>query len=103
MGLLSGIFNFISSIDGVSYIHNAKEWGDTVWNDTRKSERASLSLYEVDNRLYKRLRVVYRNDVVGIFTDSEDSGWVLYDNSLSKTQKRQLKEQGFIVIKRYKG
>lgn len=103
MGILSGIFNFISSIDGVSYIRDAKDWGDTIWNDTRKSERASLSLYEIDSRLYKRLRVVYRNDVVGIFTDSEDSGWVLYDNSLSKNQKRQLKEQGFIVIKRYKG
>lgn len=102
MGILSGIFNLISSIDGVSYIRDAKDWGDNVWNDTRRSEHASLSLYEIDNRLYKRLRVVYRNDVVGIFTDSDDSGWALYENSLSRTQKSQLRDQGYIVIKRYK-
>lgn len=102
MGLLSGIFDFITSLDGVSYINDAKCWGDSIWNDARKVECASLSLYEIDNRLYKRMRVVYRNCVIGVFTDSDDSGWALYENHLTGAQKRQLEDQGYIVIKRYK-
>ena len=39
MGLLSDIFDFLSSFDeGSSYIEDAKEWGDKVWNSSSKKK-----------------------------------------------------------------
>ena len=33
MGIITTIFDFITSFDGSSYIEDAKGWGDDVWND----------------------------------------------------------------------
>ena len=33
MGFLTNLLNIVTFFDGSSYIQDAKEWGDDVWND----------------------------------------------------------------------
>lgn len=100
MGLLSEIFNILTA-DEITYIDSAKSWGDDVWQNAYHPLKGTLSLYVVDDRLYKRFQIKFRNNVIGIFTDESDYGWVNYENHLSKDQRLQLKKQGNVVIKRY--
>lgn len=102
MGILTSIHDFITSIDGSSYIENSKEWGDEVWNSISRVSKGVLMLTMIDERLYKQMRLTFRNDNVGIIYDEEDRGWTVSSNRLSKRQLRQLKEEGCIVIKRYR-
>lgn len=102
MGLLSSIFDFITSFDGSSYIEDAKEWGDDVWNDMDGVSNGILSLTMIDERLYKQLRLEFRNGTVGVFTESNDRGWAVSSRDLTKQQRRQLKEEGCVTIKRYR-
>lgn len=101
MGLLSDIFDFLSSFEGSSYIENAKDWGDKLWNEYDNTKSASLSLYEIDNRLYKQMRIEFRDKNIGVFTESEDMGWRKNENKLTHGQRNQLKDNGYIVIKKY--
>ncbi len=102
MGFLSAVFDFITSFDGSSYIEDAKEWGDDVWNETDGVSNGILSLTMIDERLYKQLRLEFRNGMVGVFTKSNDCGWAVSSRDLNKQQRRQLKEEGCITIKRYR-
>lgn len=102
MGILSTILDFITSFDGSSYIEDAKGWGDEIWEDMNLVSNGVLSLTMIDERLYKQLRLEFRNGTVGVFTESNDCGWVASSRDLTKQQRRQLKEEGCITIKRYK-
>lgn len=61
-----------------------------------------LSLIMIDERLYKQLRLEFRNGTIGVFTESDDRGWAASSRDLTKQQRRQLKEEGRITIKRYR-
>lgn len=102
MGILSTLFDFITTFDGSSYIEDAKEWGDEVWNSMSRVSNGVLMLTMIDERLYKQMRLNFRNGNVGIISDEEDRGWTVSSNRLSKQQQRQLKEEGYITIKRYR-
>lgn len=102
MGFLTNILDFITSIDGSSYIEDAKEWGDEVWNDMEGASSGVLSLTMIDERLYKQLRLEFRNGTIGVFTESNDRGWAASSRDLTKQQRRQLKEEGCVTIKRYR-
>lgn len=102
MGLLSTFVDFITSFDGSSYIEDAKGWGDDVLNDMDDVRNGVLSLTMIDERLYKQLRLEFRNGTVGVFTESNDRGWATSSRDLTKQQRKQLKEEGCITIKRYR-
>lgn len=102
MGLINALFDFITSFDGSSYIEEAKEWGDEVWNSMSRVNKGVLVLTMIDERLYIQMRLKFRNDNVGIISVEEDRGWAVSSNRLSKRQQRQLKEEGCITIKRYR-
>lgn len=102
MGLLSTFFDIITSFDVSSYIEDTKGWGDDVWNDMDDAKSGVLSLTMIDERLYKQFRLEFRNGTVGVFTESDDRGWAVSSRDLNKQQRRQLKEEGCITIKRYR-
>lgn len=102
MGFFTNLLDIITSFDGSSYIEDAKEWGDEVWSDIGGVSNGVLSLTMIDERLYKQLRLELRNGTVGVFTESTDRGWAASSRDLNKQQRRQLKEEGCITIKRYK-
>lgn len=102
MGIIATIFDFITSFDGSSYIEDAKRWGDGVLNDMDDVRNGVLSLTMIDERLYKQLRLDFRNGTVGVFTESNDRGWAASSRDLTKQQRKQLREEGCITIKRYR-
>ena len=102
MGLLTDIFDFLLSYDGTSYINSAKVWGDDVWRSLSNVHSGLLSLIMIDDRLYKHFRIEFRNGNIGVYTDSKDKGWEVSSFELKKMQRKQLKEEGEIIIKRYK-
>ena len=53
MGFFSNLLDFIASFDGSSYIEDAKEWGDEVWNSMSRVSKGVLMLTMIDERLYK--------------------------------------------------
>ena len=102
MGFLANLFEFITSFDGNSYIESAKEWGDDLWGDMNGVSNGVLSLTMIYERLYKQVRLDFRNGTVGVFTESNDRGWAVSSRDLTKQQRRQLKEEGCVTIKRYR-
>lgn len=102
MGLLSDIFDFLSSFDEGSYIEDAKDWGDKVWNSSSNKKSASLCLYLVSDRLYKRMRIVFNDGNIANVTNEDDRGWSYSEKKLTRSQRRQLSEEGMIEIKKYK-
>lgn len=102
MGLLSDIFDFLSSFADGSYIEDAKDWGDKVWNSSTNKKSGTLSLYLVNDRLYKRMRIVFNDGNIAIVTNEDDRGWSYSENKLTRSQRRQLSEEGLVEIKRYK-
>lgn len=72
MGLINALFDFITSFDGSSYIEEAKEWGDEVWNSMSRVNKGVLVLTMIDERLYIQMRLKFRNDNVGIISVEED-------------------------------
>lgn len=102
MGLLSDIFDFLSSFADDSYIEDAKVWGDKVWNSSYNKKSGTLSLYLVNNRLYKRMRIVFYDDNIANITNEDDRGWSYSENKLTHSQMRHLSEEGMVEIKKYK-
>ena len=82
MDILTNILDFIISIDGSSYIEDAKEWDDDVWNDMDGVSNGVLTLTMIDERLYKQLRLEFRSGTVGVFTESNNRGWVVSSRDL---------------------
>lgn len=102
MGILSDFFNFLVSFDEGSYIDEAKEWGNKVWSNFINKKNASLYLYLVNDRLYKKMRIVFYNGNIANVTNEDDRGWNYSENKLTRSQRKQLSEEGAFVIKRYK-
>lgn len=102
MGLLSDIFDFLSSFADGSYIEDAKDWGNKVWNSSSNKKSGTLSMYLVNDRLYKRMRIVFNDGNIANITNGDDRGWSYSENKLTRSQKRQLGEEGFVEIKIYK-
>lgn len=102
MGFLTSLLDIITSFDGSSYIEDAKGWGDDLWDDLDGVSNGALFLTMIDERLYKQLRLEFRNGTVGVFTESDDRGWTASSRDLNKQQRRQLKEEGRVTIKRYR-
>lgn len=102
MGLLSNIFDFLSFFTDDSYIEDAKVWGDKVWNSSYNKKSGTLSLYLVNNRLYKRLRIVFYDGNIANITNEDDRGWSYSENKLTRSQMRHLSEEGVVEIKKYK-
>ena len=102
MGILTNILDFITSFDGSSYIEDSIVWGDDVWNSMNGVSSGILSLTMIDERLYKHMRLVFRNGNNGVITEEDDRGWAASSHNLTKRQQRQLEEEGCITIKRYK-
>ena len=73
MGLLSDIFDFLSSFTDDSYIDEAKVWGDRVWNSSSNKKSGTLSLNLVDDRLYKRLRIIFYDGNIANITNEDRS------------------------------
>lgn len=102
MGLLSDIFDFLSSFTDDSYIEEAKVWGDRVWNSSSNKKSGTLSLNFVDDRLYKQMCIIFYDGNIANITNEDDRGWTYSEKKLTRSQKRQLDEEGMIEIKRYK-
>lgn len=102
MGFFSELFDFFSSLDSTSYIESSIRWGDEVWENTDGVNNAVLFLIMIDERLYKRLRLEFRNSTVGVFFEPNERGWSISSHHLTKQQRQQLKEEGCIMIKRYR-
>lgn len=102
MGVISTFLDVITSFNGFSYVENAKEWGDNIWDNMDGVSNGVLSLTKIDERLYKQLRLEFRDDTVGVFTDTNDCGWAASRRDLTKQERRQLNDEGSITIKRYK-
>lgn len=102
MGLLSDIFDFLSSFTDDSYIDEAKVWGDRVWNSSSNKKSGTLSLNLVDDRLYKRMRIIFYDGNIANITNEGDGGWSYSEKKFTRSQKRQLDEEGCIDIKMYK-
>lgn len=75
MGVISTFLDVITSFNGFSYVENAKEWGDNIWDNMDGVSNGVLSLTKIDERLYKQLRLEFRNGTIGVFTESNDRGW----------------------------
>lgn len=101
MGLLADIFDFLSSFDEGSYIEDAKAWGDKVWNNSSNKMSGTLSLYLVNDRLYKRMRIILYDGNIANITNEDDKGWSYSEKKLTRSQRRQLSEEGIVEIKRY--
>lgn len=101
MGLLSDIFDFLSSFNEGSYIDDAKDWGDKIWNKSINKKSASLYLYLVNDCLYKRMRIFFYDGNIANVTNEDDRGWTYSEKKLTCSQRRQLNEEGLIEIKRY--
>lgn len=99
MGLLSDVFDFLSSFADSSYIEDAKDWGDKVWDSSSNKKSGTLSLYLVNDRLYKRMRIVYNDGNIANITYKDDRGWNYSENKLTRSQRRQLSEDGELDIK----
>ena len=102
MGLSSDIFDFLSSFTDDSYIEEAKVWGDRVWNSSYNKKYGTLSLNLVDDRLYKRMRIVFYDGNIANITNEDDRGWNFSEKRLTRFQRKQLSEEGMVEIKRYK-
>lgn len=102
MGILSSIIDFVTSLDGSSYIEDPKVWGDEVWNTMKGVSSGTLSLTMIDERLYKQLRLTFRNGNNGVITEENERSRTASGHHLTKRQQRQLKEEGCITIKRYR-
>lgn len=102
MGLLSDIFDFLSSFTDDSYIEEAKVWGDRVWNSSSNKKSGTLSLNLVDDRLYKRMRIVFYDGNIANITNEDDRGRSFSEKRLTRFQRKQLSEEGMVEIKRYK-
>lgn len=102
MGFFSELLDFFSSLDSTSYIENSIRWGDEVWENMDGASNAVLSLIMINERLYKQLRLEFRNGTVGIFSEPNERGWSVSTHHLTKQQRQQLKEEGCIMIKRYR-
>lgn len=100
MGIISNIFNLLISLtDDNSYIEDAKDWGDSIWRNISNKKHGILSLYQVNGRLYKSMKINFYNKSIVIFTDEENGGLLNIDYKLSHSQKKQLNKQGSIFIK----
>lgn len=102
MGLLSDIFDFLSSFADGSYIEDAKDWGDKVWNSSSNKKSGTLSMYLVNDHLYKRMRIVFNDGNIANITNGDDRGWSFSEKRLTRFQRKQLSEEGMVEIKRYK-
>lgn len=102
MGLLSDIFDFLSSFTDDSYIEEAKVWGDRVWNSSSNKKSGTLSLNFVDDRLYKQMRIIFYDGNIANITNEDDRGWSFSEKRLTHFQRKQLSEEGIVEIKRYK-
>lgn len=102
MGLLSDIFDFLSSFTDDSYIEEAKVWGDRVWNSSSNKKSGTLSLNFVDDRLYKQMRIIFYDGNIANITNEDDRGWSFSEKRLTCFQRKQLSEEGIVEIKRYK-
>lgn len=76
--------------------------GDRVWNSSSNKKSGTLSLNLVDDRLYKRMRIIFYDGNIANITNEDDRGWTYSEKKLTRSQKRQLDEEGMIEIKRYK-
>lgn len=99
MGILADIFDFLSSFDEGSYIEDAKAWGDKVWNNSSNKKSGTLSLYLVNDRLYKRMRIILYDGNIANITNEDDKGWSYSEKKLTRSQRRQLSEEGIVEIK----
>lgn len=102
MGLLSDIFDFLSSFTDDSYIDEAKVWGDRVWNSSSNKKSGTLSLNLVDDRLYKRMRIIFYDGNIANITNEDDRGWSFSGKRLTRFQRKQLSEEGIVEIKLHK-
>ena len=48
------------------------------------------------------MHIEYRNGTIGVFTDSNDKGWLSTNRNLNKLQRKQLDEELEITIKKYR-
>lgn len=101
MGLLADIFDFLSSFADDSYIEDAKVWGDNIWNSSSNKKSGTLSLFLVNDRLYKRMRIVFNDGNIANVTSEDDRGWSYSENKLTRSQRRQLSEEGYMELRKY--
>lgn len=48
------------------------------------------------------MRIVFNDGNIANITNGDDRGWSYSENKLTRSQKRQLGEEGFVEIKIYK-
>lgn len=94
MGLLSDIFDFLSSFTDDSYIDEAKVWGDRVWNSSSNKKSGTLSLNLVDDRLYKRMRIIFYDGNIANITNEDDRGWTYSEKNLLALKKDNWMKKG---------
>lgn len=68
----------------------------------RNTERGEARLYQIGDKVCRQLYVVLEDDMVGYFTDTNDSGCDSDNLHLKRETRKELERVGHIVIKRYR-
>lgn len=101
MSIISDIFNLLIPQSESYYTKDAIAWGNEVWGRQYDKTSGVLSLFYIDNALYYRLKIDYTNGVVGVFTNTNNRGFYVEYEQLSRDYQKQLKDCGEIIIKWY--
>ena len=76
-------------------------WRGAVANSAAKHLHKNLSLYLVNDRLYKRMRIILYDGNIANITNEDDKGWSYSEKKLTRSQRRQLSEEGQIELIKY--
>lgn len=72
-----------------------------MWNNSSNKKSGTLSLYLVNDRLYKRMRIILYDGNIANITNEDDKGWSYSEKKLTRSQRRQLSEEGHIELIKY--
>lgn len=103
MSIIRNILEIISNLSDLGYIGESELWFDSVWKKVRNPYCGDGTLVEKNGRLYRRFKVIFDDETIGIFVDCKDKGTYVEDAFLSSSQKHDLKKEGMVVIKHYNG
>lgn len=103
MGLLSDILGFIEDLSNGSsyYKENSIEWCDKAWRRMRNAERGEARLYQVGDKVYRQLYIVFDDGIEGYLTDTNDRGCNIESLSIKRERRKELERFGHIIIKKY--
>ena len=101
MGLLSSLVSFASLLlRKRDYVEESEEWFDDVWEHIMKPADGEGELKEKNGRIYRQLRVRFRNNFTILITDDDDEGAEKDDVKLGWWKKMSLDYNEIVTIKK---